>query len=163
MKYGNKIRFNNVSVYPNFHLDSEIVVEGEKSCLSIGNNLFVRRGFSIRLADGNLEIGKDVFFNSFCSVACLGKIIIGDYTMFGENVKLYDHNHNYKDDSIPFMAQGWTVGEIVVGENCWIGSNVVILKDVHIGKNCIIGAGCTVYKNVPDDMILLSNGAMKSR
>ena len=163
MKYKKYLHLSNSKDIPQLHKYSEIVIEGEKSQLCFGSRFYARNNFSIRLANGMLKFGNNVFFNNQCSVNCLSRIEIGNDTMFGENVKLYDHNHNYADDSIPFCAQGWNVGEIIIGENCWVGSNVVILKNVHIGKNSIIGAGCVVFKDVPPDSILLSNGKLLPR
>ena len=36
-----------------------------------------------------------------------------------------------------------------IEEDCWIGSNVTILKGVHIGKHSVVGAGVVVYKDLP--------------
>ena len=47
---------------------------------------------------------------------------------------------------------------IIIGNNCWIASNVVILKGTKIGNNCVIGAGCIVSGIIPDNSIVrLSN------
>lgn len=40
--------------------------------------------------------------------------------------------------------------EITVGDNVWIGGNVVICPGVHIGSNVVIGAGSVVTKDIPD-------------
>lgn len=45
---------------------------------------------------GEVRIGDDVFFNNYCSLNAIDSISIGDGTVFGENVKVYDHNHCYK-------------------------------------------------------------------
>ena len=103
--------------------------------------------------DGFIEIGKGCFFNSGCSITARKRIIIGDNCIFGENVKIYDHNHCYKDLNIPVSRQGFSSGEVIIGEGCWIGSNVVILKDVHIGKHCVVGAGVIVHKDIPDNTV----------
>ena len=161
MKYHKYLRLSESWNVPRLHKYSEIVIEGNKSSLEFGKDFFARNFFSIRLADGKIKFGNNVFFNNQCSVNCLGKIEIGDNTMFGENVKLYDHNHIYSDATKPYCSQGWTTGEIIIGENCWVGSNSVILKNVHIGDNSIIGAGCVVYKNVPENSILLSDGTVR--
>ncbi|MCH5396488.1 DapH/DapD/GlmU-related protein [Limosilactobacillus fermentum] len=50
-----------------------------------------------------------------------------------------------------------SIGEVKIGRNCWIGSNVVILKDSIIGNNCVIGAGCVVSGNIPDGMLMRTN------
>ena len=45
----------------------------------------------------------------------------------GENVKMYDHNHVFEDIDLPIKKQGMKIGEINIGENCWLGANVTIL------------------------------------
>ena len=37
-----------------------------------------------------------------------------------------------------------------IGDDVWIGTNVIILPGVNIGSHCIIGAGAVVTKDVPD-------------
>lgn len=102
---------------------------------------------------GRLKIGNGVFFNNGCSINVLNKIHIGNNCAFGENVKLYDHNHKYKDISVSIKKQGFTTDEIIIEDDCWIGSNVVILKGVHIGKHSIIGAGCVIYEDIPENSV----------
>lgn len=105
---------------------------------------------------GKIEIGNNVFFNHYCSIYAMNSIKIGNGTIFGENVKIYDHNHCYDNPNIPIKNQGYTSAPIVIGKHCWIASNVTILKGVTIGDNCVIGAGCTVYKDIPDNTILIN-------
>lgn len=83
-------------------------------------------------------------------------ISIGNGTIFGENVKVYDHNHCYRDVAVPIKEQGFTSAPITIGSHCWIASNVVILKGMTIGDNCVIGAGCIVYKDVPTGTVLIN-------
>lgn len=46
------------------------------------------------------------------------------------------------------MGGGYTTGNVTIGNRCWIGSNVVILKGANIGDNCVIGAGCIISGNI---------------
>lgn len=39
---------------------------------------------------------------------------------------------------------------LVIGDGTWIGTNVVIVGNIHIGKNCVIGANSVVTKDIPD-------------
>jgi acetyltransferase-like isoleucine patch superfamily enzyme len=103
-----------------------------------------------------IKVGDRVFFNNYCTLASRTSITIGDGTLFGENVKIYDHNHCYQDPLIPIKNQGYTSEPIVIGKHCWIASNVTILKGVTIGDNCIIGAGCTIYKDIPNNSIVVN-------
>ena len=57
-----------------------------------------------------------------------------------------------------------TIGHVngknpVIGDNVFVGANVVIIGDVHIGDNCIIGAGAVVVKSIPDNSIVVGNPA----
>jgi acetyltransferase-like isoleucine patch superfamily enzyme len=104
-----------------------------------------------------LEIGENVFFNRYCSINCLSNIVIGQNTIFGEGVKLYDHNHKFGEEGKPIWEQGYKKGNITIGSNCWIGSNVTILNNVEIGDNVVIGAGCLIYKNIPSNCVVKSN------
>ena len=45
--------------------------------------------------------------------------------------------------------QRFTESVVVIEEDCWIASNVTILKGVHIGKHSVVGAGVIVYKDLP--------------
>lgn len=80
--------------------------------------------------------------------------MIDDHCLFGENVKMYDHNHVYADRETPISKQGMRVGEIRIGRNCWIGSNTVILANVEIGDNVVIGANCLIYKSIPSNSVV---------
>lgn len=125
--------------------------------LTVGEHITFRKGFSLMIdKNGEVIIGNNVFFNNYCSINANERITIGDGTLFGENVKVYDHNHCYKDVDIPIKEQGFTTAPVSIGKHCWIGSNVVILKGVTIGDNCVIGAGCVVYKDVPSGTIVVN-------
>lgn len=118
--------------------------------LVIGDKVTWRRGFSVmKTPEAVINIGNDCFFNNDCSVAANKLISIGRGTIMGENVKIYDHNHRFNKE-IPLKKQGYTDGEVYIGEDCWIGSNVVILKGAHISNHCVIGAGCVISGNVPE-------------
>lgn len=46
-------------------------------------------------------------------------------------------------------------GEIVIGDNVFIGAKSIILYDVHIGNNVIIGAGTIVTKDIPSNSVVV--------
>jgi acetyltransferase-like isoleucine patch superfamily enzyme len=130
--------------------------------VAIGRGTSFRKGFSLIVdtAHGRINIGKNCFFNNYCSVVAREAIVIGNNTIFGENVKIYDHNHSYKENNLPIKSQGYTVKPVCIGCNCWIGSNVVILKGVTIGENSIIGAGCIVHKDIPANTIAMNTNEL---
>lgn len=116
-----------------------------------------RERFNLTIENGNIMVGEHVFFNHDCSVSCNGSsITIGDWTILGECVKIYDHNHQYRNSSEPIKQQGFTTAPVTIGEHCWISSNVIILKGVYIGDNSVIGAGCIIHKDVPPNSIVIN-------
>lgn len=129
--------------------------------VEIGKSFGIMKGFNIVVEEnGKVNIGDNVFFNNYCSINCLGTVKIGDNTIFGEGVKLYDHNHRYKDKNGFIKNQGFNIGKITIGKNCWIGSNTIILNNVEIGDNVVIGANCLIYKSIPDNSIVKNNSSL---
>jgi teichuronic acid biosynthesis glycosyltransferase TuaG len=133
---------------------SQITMDRDSSYLLTGSNVIINRFCNLVIWEGSLIMGNNVTFNNYCSINCMERIEIGDDTLFGEGVRIYDHNHQYKTAGIPFNRQGMTTGKIKIGHNCWIGSNTIILQNVTIGDNCIVGANNLIYKSVPDNTII---------
>ena len=123
----------------------------------MGLNFQFRKGFSLLLdGEGKVILGDNVFFNNYCTVCAQKEIFIGDGTIFGENVKIYDHNHIYSNPDKLIKHQGYTSAPIHIGKHCWIGSNVTILKGVNIGDNSVIGAGAVVFKDIPNNSVVIN-------
>lgn len=123
--------------------------------IKFGKHVTFRKGFSLVIEKGaKVEIGDGCFFNNNCSINALGDIVIGKNCLFGENVKIYDHNHVFKNSDILIKEQGYKYGKVFIQENCWICSNVVILKNVIIESNSVIGAGCVISENIACNSIV---------
>lgn len=121
----------------------------------IGKHVTWRSDFSVMIDNnGSVAIGDDCFFNNGCSIASNQKITIGEGTLFGENVKVYDHNHRFRNAVMPIKKQGFSNGSVSIGKHCWIGSNVVILKGALIEDNCVIGAGCVIDHTIKEGSIV---------
>jgi len=131
--------------------------------LKIGKGTTFRKGFSLIIMKGKIVIGENCFFNNYCSLASTNSITIGNGTLFGENVKVYDHNHIYADIDVPIKDQGYKHAPIVIGNHCWIASNVVILKGVTIGDNAVIGAGCIIHESVPANTVVIHKQQLEKR
>jgi acetyltransferase-like isoleucine patch superfamily enzyme len=128
----------------------------------------------------NVRLGKNIFinFNSVFLDTCL--ITIGDRTLVGPNCSFYSATHPL-DPALRNGLRGPELGkEIHVGEDCWIGGNVVILPGVTIGKGSVgtygsadcnvrlltdlaprltVGAGSVVTKSVPEYTVVAGNPA----
>lgn len=62
--------------------------------------------------------------------------------------KDYIHKKEHNNESI---------GKIKIGNNCFIGTNSIILPDVIIGNNVIVGAGSIVTRNMPNNVVVAGN------
>lgn len=123
--------------------------------VKFGKKVTFRKGFSLVIEnDATVEISDGCFFNNYCSINAKEKITIGQNCIFGENVKIYDHNHVFKNKNEIIKNQGFKTEKVEIEKNCWIASNVIILKGVKIGENSVVGAGCVVEKNVDSDKIV---------
>ena len=103
----------------------------------------------------HISIGKNFFANYNCTMIDVAKIKIGDNCMFGPNVSLYTAGHPVHPET---RNSGYEYGKsITIGNNVWIGGNVVILPGVHVGDNVVIGAGSVVTGDVPDMVVAAGN------
>ncbi len=105
-----------------------------------------RPGLRVFCDGGAIFLDDSVFFNHDCSINSMSRIDIGAGTIFGESVKLYDHNHIIGDGFV--SKNSFDVSMIRIGKGCWIGSNVVILPGVTICDNVIIGSGAVISKSI---------------
>ena len=127
-----------------------------KADLIVGSNVICRNFENFHVSSGKLILHDGVFVNNSCSFNCMERIEIGVGTMMGEGVRFYDHDHVYTAEKIEKWQ--WTTAPIRVGRDCWIGSNVTILKGVTIGDNTIIGAGCLIRNDVPANSVVYNDG-----
>ena len=89
-----------------------------------------------------------------------GKTTIGKYVMMGPECIIYTFNHETSRIDIPMCKQGFRdEKEVVIDDDVWIGSRVIILPGVHIGKGVVIGAGAVVAKDVPAYSVAVGNPA----
>lgn len=97
-----------------------------------------------------LSIGKNVSFSRFVIIDSRGgEIKIGDYCMIGPFAQLYAVDHRFNDKSVPMRHQGHVGGSIIIEDDCWLGANVIVTKDVRIGKGSVIGANSVVTRDIP--------------
>lgn len=120
---------------------------------------------------GKIEIGNNVKIGSRSQILCVDKVVIGDYTAIATDVTIVDNNnHPINPEYREYMrttphnsdARSWIHSDhkpVILGRNCWIGSDVRIQKGVTIGDNSVIAACSVVTKDVPANCIAAGNPA----
>ena len=122
--------------------------------VKFGKNINFRKGFKLYISgNGYIEIGDNTFFNQYCSVICMNKIVIGRDNLFAEGCKVYDHNHIFNRKNI-IRGQEFKSNEIVIGNNNWFGTNNVVLSKTKVGNNNVFAAGVIINTNYDDDNII---------
>lgn len=126
-----------------------------KDRIDIPWNLSFRKNFIINISKGGyLKIGKECFFNNYCTINCKERIEIGNRNIFGENVKLYDHNHVFNKEE--FDLQEFKTEKIKIGEENWFGTGVIILKGTEIRNRNVISAGTVLKGNIDSFSVVKS-------
>ncbi|HTR73023.1 MAG TPA: acyltransferase [Solirubrobacteraceae bacterium] len=96
-----------------------------------------------------IRIGAGTFLNQSVMVAAQDLVEIGPHCMLANGCFVSDSSHRYDDPEKPVPWQGFeTKGPTRIGENCWLGANVVVTSGVTIGDRCVIGANSVVTKDV---------------
>lgn len=101
-----------------------------------------------------ISIGNGNYFNRNLMIDACGYVEIGDDNMFGPDIYITDSNHTFGAGISPKSAPMQT-GRVLIGNRCWIGARVVILKDVELGDGCVVGAGAVVTRSVPSGAIVV--------
>ena len=103
----------------------------------------------------NISVGKNFYSNYNCTILDCAEVIIGDNVMFAPNVSILTAGHpihpEMRNTGIEYAFP------ITIGNNVWIGGNVVVNSGVSIGNNTIIGSGSVVTKDIPDNVIAVGN------
>ncbi|HBX22988.1 MAG TPA: acyltransferase [Desulfotomaculum sp.] len=109
-------------------------------------NIRVHSTASIRNPQ-NIYVGENSHINHNCCIWCgkESRIILGDNLLMGPGVKMFSTNHGVYSDN-PMTFQNMVEADIVIGNDCWIGANTVILKGVTIPDGCAVAAGSVVSK-----------------
>ena len=87
-------------------------------------------------------------------------LVMGTDVVMGPDVVLMSSAHAFEATDIPVNLQGPLPRRpIVIGNDVWIGTRVIVLPGVTIGDSAIIGAGSVVTKTVPPWAIVAGNPA----
>lgn len=151
--------------------------------LKIGDNVTIKSSFLSNLVglyqrtiivtrnpEAKIEIGNNVGISG-ATIYARKSIIIGDRTIIGGNVKILDNDFHPIDidkrnelmlDNAPEIGERaeW-IGRksIVIGKDCFIGTNAIILKGTVLGDGCVVGAGAVVSGKYENNSIIVGNPA----
>lgn len=162
---------NNVS-YSKYRIVGTPYIDVSGGGIVFGNNLQMNNGMManqigyntpcvFRVENGSIVIGDNVGMSQTTLIAKGADITIGNNVKLGGGAKIYTtdfHSLDYvkRRDSEVDIAER-KCASVTIGDDCFIGAGVIILKGVNIGARSIIGAGSVVSKDIPADCIAVGN------
>lgn len=106
----------------------------------------------LRVAYGtHIHIGNHFYANFNLTVVDDATVTIGNNVMIAPNVTLATAGHPI-DPDIRITGQQFSL-PIVIEDNVWLGTGVIVNPGVTIGRNSVIGAGSVVTKSIPPDVV----------
>ena len=137
-----KIIGNNFRVWCTRHIAKEV-----------GKNINVEKGASVQ-EDVILKDGANVGVN--CLIG--RETVIGKNVMMAPDCQIHTRNKKYNKELRRYKGYEPTK-PVVIGDNCWLGSRVLIMPGVEIGEGSMIAAGAVVAKNMPPYSVIAGNPA----
>jgi len=123
----------------------------------MGVGVNIERGAYFSTGD-QLSIGDYSGLGVNCQ--CVGPITIGRDVMMGPDVIILTQNHAVSDVTKPMRGQGALPRRpVIIEDDVWIGTRVIILPGVTVHTGAIIGAGAVVTKDVPAYAVVGGNPA----
>jgi acetyltransferase-like isoleucine patch superfamily enzyme len=118
--------------------------------LQVGAGALLEPGVWITApGSGRVRIGAGTFLNKGVMVAAESLVEIGDNCMLANGCFVSDASHRFDDPDKPITWQGFeSKGPTRIGDDCWLGTNVVVTSGVNIGERCVIGANSVVTKSI---------------
>lgn len=107
--------------------------------------------------NASITIGNHCSIGEYNHITACNKITIGDGLLTGRYVIISDNSHgglSEEESTIqPSLRNLKSKGEVIIGNNVWLGDKVAVLSGVHIGNNVIVAANAVVTKDLPDNCI----------
>jgi acetyltransferase-like isoleucine patch superfamily enzyme len=129
-------------------------------CITLARGAALDRGV-VLLATGDrarIRIGESCYINRQTMLDASERIEIGAQTMVGPFCYLTDHDHSFGDGLAP--GESPLVSEpTVIGQRCWLGARVSVLKGVTIGDGTVVGAGSVVTRSLPAGVVAVGSPA----
>ena len=97
-----------------------------------------------------IQIGDNSFINHLCSVWASpgGPITIGSNVLLGPCASIISSNHGVARGQL-IRDQPGNDAPISIGDDVWLGANVVVTAGVSIGDGAVVGAGAVVTTDLP--------------
>ncbi len=105
-----------------------------------------------------LSIGDNAYLNNGVWITAIERIVIGNRALIGPGVRIMDNAfHGISDRHRPASQP------VIIDDDVWISSDVIINPGVHLGRGAVIGAHSVVTKDVPEFTVVAGAPAKEIR
>jgi len=153
---------------------------GIKNSISVDGNCWIgeynriHSGIWVRF-EGKLSIGNRNAINEYTDIRCDEKIEIGDYNQISYYCDIWDTNthciydpqkrRRLTDEQYPGFGEEIEkplTEPILIGNDCWLGKKVTLLKGSSIGDKSIVGYGTLIGgKNIANNSTVVSKSNLQ--
>ena len=153
-----------------FHFDKNVKI-GANVRLSVKKDGVISLGKNVWVSyDVEMDTSSKIIIEAQTTiqrrVTINGVVTIGKGCIIAPNVFISSGTHPFREYTGKTIREqeGLIIKEkgsldslnkpIIIGDDCWIGVNVVICPGVRIGNGCVIGANSVVTKNIEDNTVV---------
>ena len=134
---------------------------------SLGQRVRIAAGTSVTLGqasriaddvflgcDGTIAIGSRSVINRGVVICAGSSVTIGDDCMIAAYTYITDTDHRFDDPDRAIREQSLASDPVVIEDDVWIGTNVVITRGVTVGRGAVVAATSVVTRDVPSEAIV---------
>lgn len=137
-------------------LEDDVKIDAlSREGVALGDHVSIGR-FSVIECSGvithlgrGFQMGANSNLGDYNFVGAAGGVRIGANVLIGQGVRFHSENHLFSRTDLPIKAQGVSHQGIVVEDDVWLGSGVILLDGVRVGQGAVVAAGSVVVKDVP--------------
>ena len=140
--------------------------QNDKNKIKIGEFSRIGGELIVFKNGGEINIGNYSMLPSGSRIWSMCNVTIGNRVLTSFNVSIFDNNSHPIDPDLRHQHFLNLDGDfpvesspVVIEDDVWLGSNIIVLKGVTIGKGSIVAAGSVVTKSVPQYSMVAGNPA----
>ena len=152
-------RFHMVELIESLGIEVHISV-AEGAHVEIGADTWLRSDLApviiFAFPGAHIRIGREGFLNG-CHLSAKAGLDIGHRVWIGPGSRVFDSDQHDLDSE-----RVQRIEPVVIGDHCWVASDVTILRGVEIGEQSVVGARSVVTKSMPPHTLALGIPAKPS-
>ncbi len=127
----------------------------QKAQVNIGSKVRIDRGVRILAAnEAQIDIADKVRIGLYAVFNGGDNISVGKGCLISGFVYLQTSMHGFKSKNLGIQQQGYAHAPVQLEEDCWLGTHVVILPDVHLEKGVVVGSNAVVNNSATAYQVL---------